>query len=287
MEDCYADLNGIRLHYIKAGAGPLMIFLHGFPEFSYAWNAQLREFAKDHLVVAPDMRGYNLSAKPAQVDQYAMPNLVGDIRALADHLGYKKFVLVAHDWGGVVAWAFAIRFPELLSELISINAPHPAVFAKLLRENADQQKASSYIGAFQNPGVENYLAADNFAALRQAMAGSAARPDVFSDPDWQAYTAAWSQPGALTGMLNYYRVPRAAIPDGANFKVTVPTLVLWGEKDHALNILNVDGLPAYVPNLTVQRFPSGTHWVVHEHPTEINQAIREFLAFKTQNAAAR
>jgi pimeloyl-ACP methyl ester carboxylesterase len=276
LEDCYADLNGVRLHYVKAGEGPLMIFLHGFPEFWYAWNAQLPEFAKDHLVVAPDMRGYNLSAKPVEVDQYGMPSLVGDVRALAEHLGYKKFVLVAHDWGGVAAWAFAFRFPEYLDKLIIINAPHPAVFAKLLRENADQQKASQYIGAFQNPGVENYLAADDFAALKKAMAGSAQRPDVFSDEDWKAYTAAWSQPGALTGALNYYRVPRPST-DGANLNVTVPTLVLWGEKDHALNILNVEGLPEYVANLTVKRFPTGTHWVIHEYPAEINQAIRAFI----------
>jgi pimeloyl-ACP methyl ester carboxylesterase len=284
LEDCYADINGVRLHYRKAGSGPLMIFLHGFPEFWYAWKAQLEEFSKDYLAVAPDMRGYNLSSKPADIGQYAMPYLVEDVRALAEHLDFKKFILVGHDWGGVVAWAFAIQHPEYLDKLVIVNAPHPAVFGKLLRENAAQQKASQYVGAFRNPGMEDVLAAGDFAALKNAMAATAERPDVFSDQDWQAYSTAWSQPGALTGALNYYRVARPGTEAG-NFNVNVPTLVLWGEQDHALNVLNVDGLPEYVPNLTVKRFPTATHWLVHEHPAELNQAIRDFLATDPTPAA--
>ena len=127
-----------------------MLFLHGFPEFWYEWRKQLPEFATDHFAVAPDMRGYNLSSKPAEVEQYAMPHLVEDVRSLAEHLGYGKFVLVGHDWGGAVAWAFAIQHPGSLEKLVIVNAPHPGVFSKLLRENLAQQQASQYMVEFRN-----------------------------------------------------------------------------------------------------------------------------------------
>jgi len=283
MEHCYADVNGVRLHYMKAGAGPLILFLHGFPEFWYEWRRQLPEFATDHFVVAPDMRGYNLSSKPAEVEQYAMPHLVEDVRSLAEHLGYGKFVLVGHDWGGAVAWAFAIQHPGSLEKLVIVNAPHPGVFSKLLRENPAQQQASQYMVEFRNPGIDAWFAADNFAALRLAMLGTGLREGVFTAEEWKDYRSAWSQPGAVTGALNYYR----AMPSGretgnyavdpAQLKVAVPTLVLWGERDPALTIYNVEGLSEYVPNLTVKRFPTGSHWVIHEQPEAINNAIREFV----------
>jgi pimeloyl-ACP methyl ester carboxylesterase len=277
LEDCFADVNGVRLHYMKAGAGPLMIFLHGFPEFWYAWRMQLPEFAKDHLVVAPDMRGYNLSGKPAEVDQYAMPILIEDVRALAEHLGYKKFVLVGHDWGGSVSWAFAIKYPEYLEKLVIANAPHPGVFGKLLQENAAQQQASQYIATVRAPGAEAVLSANNFAFLKIAMARAGLRDGLFSAEDWKQYEEAWSQPGALTGALNYYRAMRPANV-ASNVNVAVSTLVLWGELDTALVRQNVEGLHEFVPNLAVRLFPAGSHWIIHEHPQEVSQAIREFLA---------
>ena len=277
MEDCYAIVNGVRLHYKKAGAGPLLLFLHGFPEFWYAWRKQIPEFAKDHLVVAPDMRGYNRSSKPADIEQYAVPFLVEDVRALAEHLGYKKFVLVGHDWGGLVAWVFAGKHPEFLERLVIVNAPHPGVFAKLLRDNAAQQQASQYMMAFRNPAIEAWFSADNYAKMKTAMLGTGLREGVFSDEDWNAYNKAWSQPGALTGALNYYRAMRPGGEPG-NSNVSVPTLVLWGEKDPALTIANLEGIQEYVPNLTVQRFPHASHWLIHEHPEEVNRAIRAFLA---------
>lgn len=276
LEDCYADVTGTRLHYVKAGGGPLLMFLHGFPEFWYEWRKQLPEFARDHLVVAPDMRGYNLSGKPAEVEEYSVSHLVEDVRGLAEHLGYKKFVLVGHDWGGLVAWAFAIRHAEQLEKLVILNAPHPAVFGKLLREDAAQQQASQYIVAFRNPGVEGWFAADHFSNLRMAMFGTGLREGVFTEEDWKAYAVAWSQSGALTGALNYYRALRP-VGEAGDFKVTVPTLVLWGEKDTALTIKNVEGLGEYSPNLAIERFPDGSHWIVHERAEEVNRAIREFL----------
>ncbi len=291
LKDAYAQVNGVRLHYVRAGKGPLIVFLHGFPEFWYEWKAQLAEFGKDHLAVAPDMRGYNLSEKPASLDQYQMPVLIEDVRALAAHLGYQKFTLVGHDWGGAVAWAFAAAHPECLEKLVIVNAPHPAVFARLLREDTAQQKASQYMLLFRSPQAEAALTANHNAMLAQIVLGPGLRDGYFSDADRQAYLAAWSQPGAITGGLNYYRAMRVGPPaPGAaadtavgdfacgQYLVKTPTLVIWGEKDQALTVGNLDGLEEFVPGVEIRRMPDATHWVIHEKPAEVNAAIREFLA---------
>src|SRR5690242_11508884 len=213
LKDHYAEVNGVRLHYVTAGKGPLIIFLHGFPEFWYEWKNQLAEFSKDHEAVAPDMRGYNLSDKPQPLDQYAMPALVEDIRALAHELSHgRKFTLVAHDWGGAVAWAFAIAHPEMLDKLVIINAPHPGVFAKLLASDPKQQQASQYMLMFRSEKAEAMLSANNYAGLVNAVLGAGLKNGVFTEDDKQAYIKAWSQPGALTGCLNYYRANRVGPP---------------------------------------------------------------------------
>jgi epoxide hydrolase 4 len=288
LKDQYAKVNGLRLHYVTAGKGPLIIFLHGFPEFWYEWKDQLHEFAADHRAVAPDMRGYNLSEKPASVDAYQINNLVEDVRALAEHLGYKKFILVGHDWGGVVAWSFAIAHPEYLSRLVIVNAPHLAVFARELASNPAQQKASQYMLLFRSPQAEQVLSANNYAALVNAVLGDGLKSGVFTEADKQAYITAWSQPGALTGGLNYYRAANvgpptsttpvaASAPDPTSQIVKVPTLVIWGEKDTALLTGNLDGMDQFVPNLTVKRIPDGSHWVIHEKPALVNGYIRDFI----------
>src|SRR2546425_5409749 len=234
----YAEVNGQRLHYVTAGKGKLIIFLHGFPEFWYEWKNQLDEFGRDYQAVAPDMRGYNLSSKPAEVEQYQVKYLVEDLRALAEKLGHKKFILVAHDWGGAVAWAFAIAHPDYLEKLVIINAPHPAVFQRELRENPAQQKASQYTIMFRSAQAEQILSANNYAALVQAVLGAGLKTGAFTEEDKQAYIQAWSQPGALTGGLNYYRAARIRPPaegdiDAPSFaaglpslEVKVPTLVI-------------------------------------------------------------
>jgi pimeloyl-ACP methyl ester carboxylesterase len=287
----YAEVNGIRLHYVTEGKGPLIIFLHGFPEFWYEWKEQLPEFGRDHRAVAPDMRGYNLSAKPADVDAYQMKNLVEDVRALADHLGYKKFILVAHDWGGGVAWAFAIAHPEYLDKLVIVNCPHPAILARELASNPAQQKASQYMLLFRSAQAEQILSANNYAALVDAVLGDGLKSGVFTEADKQAYIEAWSQPGALTGGLNYYRAanlgplsgpkegaaPVAPAVDAGAMLVKVPTLVIWGEKDTALLTGNLDGMDQFVPNLTIKRIADGSHWVIHEKPALVNGYIREFI----------
>jgi epoxide hydrolase 4 len=290
MQHHYATVNGIKLHYAQAGRGKLILFLHGFPEFWYAWKDQLAEFGKDHLAVAPDQRGYNLSDKPEGVDAYAASNLVADIRALAAHLnGGKPFVLVGHDWGGAIAWTFAMRHPELVERLVIINAPHPGVFDRELAHNPAQQQASQYMLLFRSPGAEQTLSANNYGALVNGVLGELKQSGKVTEADLAAYREAWSQPGALTGGLNWYRASRVGPPvDGqreslvaavgaGTLKVTVPTLVIWGEKDSALLTGNLVGLEEYVPRLTIKRIPDGSHWVVHEHPQLVNRLIREFL----------
>src|SRR5713226_9490658 len=183
----YAEVNGQRLHYVTAGKGKLIIFLHGFPEFWYEWKNQLAEFGRDYQAVAPDMRGYNLSSKPAEVEQYQVKYLVEDLRALAEKLGHKKFILVAHDWGGAVAWAFAIAHPDYLEKLVIINAPHPAVFQRELRENPAQQKASQYMLMFRSAQAEQTLSANNYATLVELVLGAGLKTGVFTEADKQAY----------------------------------------------------------------------------------------------------
>jgi pimeloyl-ACP methyl ester carboxylesterase len=289
-EHRYADVNGVRLHYATAGQGKLIMFAHGFPEFWYAWKAQLAEFARDHQAVALDMRGYNLSSKPAAVEQYAVRHLVEDLRALAEALGHRRLILVGHDWGGATAWAFAIKHPEWLEKLVIINAPHPAVFARELRENPAQQEASEYMLWFRGATAEPLLSADGFARLEQAVLADLLARGAFTEADRRAYLEAWAQPGALTGGLNYYRAARVGPParDGGpvtgtagefagDTTVRVPTLVLWGERDRALLTGNLDGLEHYVPDLTIRRIPDGTHWLVHEQPALVNRLIRDFI----------
>jgi pimeloyl-ACP methyl ester carboxylesterase len=294
--DTYVEANGIRFHCLTRGRGELVMFLHGFPEFSYEWKDQLREFGKDHHVVAPDLRGYNLSSKPASLDAYRVPVLLEDIRLLADHFrNGRKLVLIGHDWGGALAWAFAAAHPEYLDKLVIINAPHPAVFGKLLATDPDQQKASQYMFMFRNPQAEEKLTANNYTLLRKILLNDLLSTGAMTEVDEKAYIKAWSQPGALTGGLNYYRANRLGPPAPAQIEaqigasdsgfggetaqqvVRVPALVIWGEKDPALPARNLDDLPQYAPLLTIKRIPDGSHWVVHEKPAEVNNYIRAFI----------
>jgi len=277
----YAEVNGVKLHYVEQGKGELILFLHGFPEFWYEWKDLIPAFAKDHHAVAPDMRGYNLSDKPAAVEQYRVPVIVEDVQALAVKLKARKFVLVGHDWGGVIAWAYAAAHPEMLDKLIIVNAPHPTVFARELAGNPAQQKASAYFNLFNSPQAEAFLGQNNFGALQALMKPWA------SEADLKEYVADWNR--GLTGGLNYYRAAQLHSPvDGGHAPpasvapamktIETPTLVIWGEKDTALLTGNLNGLDAYVKNLEVRRIPDGTHWVIHEKTAEVIRAMRDFLA---------
>lgn len=290
----YAYVNGIRFNYVSAGKGKLIMFVHGFPEFWYAWKNQLKEFGRGYQAVAPDMRGYNLSEKPTRVEQYQVKILVEDLRQLGEHLGHKKFTLVGHDWGGAIAWAFALSHPNYLEKLIVINAPHPAVFDRELRENPAQQKASEYMLMFQRPGeAEKTLSANNYAFLIEAVLSEGLKQGYFTEEDRRAYLEAWSQPGALSGGLNYYRAAHLGPPAGkgepasgnflpglSDLTVKVPTLVIWGDRDPYLLTGNLEGLERFVPDLTVRRIPDGSHWVIHKKPILVNIYIRDFIEGK-------
>jgi pimeloyl-ACP methyl ester carboxylesterase len=288
IEHAFAEVNGIRLHFARAGSGKLLLFVHGFPEFWYAWRRQLAHFGEDHLAVAPDLRGYNLSSKPAEVRAYEVPTLVEDLRQLTRQFTQEKFCLVGHDWGGGLCWAYAMLHPEELEKLIIINAPHPGVFARELRHNRAQQRASAYMLLFRSRWAEPVLGAFNYWYLRRGILRRGLKEGYFTKEDEAAYLAAWSQPGALTGGLNYYRAARVGpvrkgeafsveAPGLASFQVRVPTLVIWGERDPFLLTGNLDGLEEYVPDLTIRRVPDANHWIVHQQPELVNQLIREFI----------
>jgi len=291
IEHRYAALpNGITLHYASAGSGALMLFVHGFPEFWYEWKDLLSEFGRDHLAVAPDMRGYNLSSKPPEVRVYRAKHLVEDLRLLMDHLGHERCVMVAHDWGGAVAWSFAALHPQRLDRLVIVNAPHPLTFARELRDNPAQRQASAYMNLFRSDKAERVLSENGCARLqRMTLDAWSGNGGTATDADRRAYLAAWTQAGALTGALNYYRAsplyPREEGEPGgppeldpSAFRVRVPTLVIWGERDEALLTGNLDGLEQHVEPLQVVRIPEGSHWVVHEQPGRIAGLIRTFLA---------
>ena len=285
----YAQINGVRLHYAHAGTGERVLFLHGFPEFWYCWKSQLEAFGRDHHALAPDLRGYNLSDRPSDVKQYRGRVLVEDIRQLVMHFGGEPIALVAHDWGGALAWGLAIAHPELLRRMVIVNSPHPVPFARELAHNPAQQAASQYMNLLRSDKAERVLSENNFARLQQmtldAWAGAEATP-----ADRAAYIAAWAQPGALTGGLNYYRAsplypplgddPGAAALklDPAAFTVRVPTLVVWGMRDRALLPAVLDGLEDCVPGVRIERLDDASHWVMHEQPLRLNALIREFIA---------
>ena len=291
FESRYAEVNDIRLHYVSVGAGKLIMFVHGFPEFWFEWEKQLAEFGRDYQAVAPDMRGYNLSAKPPDVEKYHVKDLIEDLRALAEHLGHEKLIMVGHDWGGAVAWSAAIRHPELLEKLVIINSPHPAVFARELLNNPDQQKASRYMLMLRSAEAERVLSENNFARLTDVLVQFGSQWEM-SEEHRLKYIEAWSQPGAMTGSLNYYRASPLYPPVSENDQeqingilnlpkemvtVKVPTLVVWGDQDRALLTGNLDGLDEYIEDLTVKRIPDGTHWVIHEQPELVNSLIRDFI----------
>ncbi len=290
FEDRYTTANGLRLHYVSAGRGDLILFLHGFPEFWYGWKGQLAKFGKDRLAVALDLPGYNLSEKPKELSAYEVEHIVEDVWTFSREISpNKKFALVAHDWGGYIAWALATAHPDALHKLVIINAPHPAIFARLLRSDPMQQKASSYMELFRSAQAEQILSANDFEFLSRVMAFG--RENGLPTEDKPEYTKAWSQPGAITGGLNYYRANRltaSSAGDGPSpwaAKLEVPTLVIWGMNDPALRPQNLDGLEQYVTRLTIHRISDASHWLVHTHADAVNELIRSNLACEVSNGA--
>lgn len=295
MEHFFAPVNGIKLHCVSEGAAdaPLMLFVHGFPEYWYAWKSQLEEFGRDHRAVAFDLRGHNISDKPEGVAAYRPKPLMEDLRQLIEHLQAnrtdKSCILVAHDWGGAIAWTFAAALPQYVKKLVIINAPHTIPFARALASDPVQQEASHYMLLLRHAKAERVLEANNYERLLKMFSRTADGRCALSDEEIPLYREAWSQPGALTCVLNLYRAsplypPTPDDPGAASLKldpaaltVLVPTLVIWGEADTALGTTLLDGLEDVVPDLRIKRIPEGSHWVIHEQPRQVSAAIREFL----------
>jgi pimeloyl-ACP methyl ester carboxylesterase len=273
----YIVSNGIRLHYVTQGEGPLMLMLHGFPEFWYSWRRQIPEFAKDYKVVALDLRGYNDSDKPQEQSAYVMSEFIKDVEGAIAGLGYNRCVLVGHDWGGAIAWYFAYAHPEMVERLIVLNIPHPARFAEGLR-TPQQLLRSSYAFFFQLPALpELVIQWSDYQAVESAFKGMAINKNAFTQADIEAYKDAVAKRGALTAMLNYYRNAYKQFPKRDWNPLNVPTLMIWGEDDTALGKELTYGTEKYVSNFQIRYIPNCSHWVQQEKPELVNQYIREFL----------
>ncbi|MCJ2055562.1 alpha/beta fold hydrolase [Methylobacterium sp. J-048] len=270
----------VSLHVAEAGpdSGPPTILLHGFPEFWYGWRHQIGPLAEAGLrLVVPDQRGYGLSDKPNGVAAYHLDKLAADVIALADAYGFATIRLVGHDWGGLVAWWTASHYPDRIARLAILNAPHPGVVGSYIRRHPGQWLRSSYVGLFQLPVLpERLLTADRCRALRRALTRTS-RPGAFAASDLDRYVAAWLQPGAMTAMLNWYRA-LAQLPRTEPPRVPVPTLILWGRQDTALQPGLAEASLALCESGRIQWHAQATHWLAHEEPEAVNAALRTFLA---------
>jgi pimeloyl-ACP methyl ester carboxylesterase len=271
----HAELGEVRLHYVEAGEGPLVVLLHGFPEFWYSWRFQIPALAAAGFrVIAPDMRGYNLSSKPTGVGAYAMDRLAGDVRDLIHERGESRAHLAGHDWGGAVAWGAAALHPEVIDRLAVLNLPHPRRMLQGLRTKA-QLRRSWYMCAFQLPGLPERLVARHRWKWLRAGFEHDARPGAYTVADIELYTHAWSQPGALTGSINYYRAAFRRPPRGGGAaRIEAPTLVIWGERDRYLGAELADPDPRDVPRLQrVVRLPAASHWVAADEPERVSELL--------------
>jgi pimeloyl-ACP methyl ester carboxylesterase len=275
----------VGLYAVAAGPtdGPLVILLHGFPEFWYGWRHQIAALAAaEYRVVVPDQRGYNLSDKPTGAGAYRLDALADDVIALADVLGRERFAVVGHDWGAVVAWHLAGRNPDRIARAAALNGPHPATLWSYARRHPRQALKSWYVGFFQLPLLpEAALRAGGFAMLRRTLTQSA-REGVFAGADWPAYLAAWQQPGALTAMLNWYRaLPASFRPPSFGLvrprRIVVPMQIIWGDRDAFLEPGLAEAGAALCERAETFHLPDATHWVQHEASARVNQLLTEFL----------
>lgn len=267
-----------------AGNAPV-ILLHGFPESHRTWRDVMPDLARDHFVLAPDQRGFARSSKPEGADSYKPDRIVADLLALADHFGIDRFTLVGHDWGGAIAWMAALQHPNRVARLVIVNAPHPLVFQRSLFDDAEQRASSQYITAFRNPGFEAFVAGIGIEGFYDKSFAPHVDTSKVSAEERATYIDQWSQPGALTAMLNWYRASAIVVPapdetperpawlDAPFPPVTQPTLVIWGMHDKALRPVQLDALPDYVPDLTVVKVDA-EHFVPWENGAAVVSAIR-------------
>jgi epoxide hydrolase 4 len=280
--------NGIRLHAETAGPpdGPLVLLLHGFPENWACWLKQIGPLARaGYLVVVPDQRGYNLSDKPRGISPYRMDEIARDVIAAIDHFGREKAILVGHDWGAAVAWHVAIHYPERVQKLAVLNAGHPAAMARALTRFTLQALRSWYIYFFQVPVLPEFLLRQgHYASLRRILR-STSNPGSFSKHDLARYTEAWSQPGALTAMINWYRAAaRQTLSQGpkgyrrsADARVPMPALILWGDRDAALIPQLAEWSLEWCDQGQSIHFPKATHWVQHDESEQVTGHLLGFI----------
>jgi epoxide hydrolase 4 len=277
----FIQTNGVRLHAVQAGdpASPLVILLHGFPEFWYSWKNQINPLAQAGFhVLVPDLRGYNLSDKPARVSAYHLDELAQDILALVEWAGKEKALLAGHDWGGLLAWHLAIRFPERFEKVAVVNAPHPLDAKHNLKRNPVQMMRSLYALFFQIPWLpETMLRANDWKMLEASMQKTS-RPGTFTPSDFEEYRQAWWRKGAITTMLNWYRANfrRAPVyPAGA--EVTIPVQMIWGAKDFALGQEMVKPSLERCRKGQILLLEEATHWVQHEEAGQVSETLIGFF----------
>ena len=285
IREIFVAANGLRFNVLEAGVGDrLALFLHGFPELGFSWRNQLPVLAElGFRAWAPDLRGYGGTDRPQGMREYAIEKLLDDVAGLIDASGAKETMLVAHDWGGVIAWYFALRRIRPLSRLVVMNLPHPAVFERVLRSGWRQRLRSWYVLFFQLPWLpERLFRLRNAAPITEAFRGMAVDKSRFPEEVLDVYRRAALEPGALTAMINYYR---ALVRGGGARRqrslgfprIETPTLMVWGEQDTALGVELTHGTEAYVPNLVLRYLPNASHWVQQDAPDEVNAILREWL----------
>jgi pimeloyl-ACP methyl ester carboxylesterase len=275
------ETNGVALHVADAGdaANPLVVLLHGFPEFWYGWRHQIPYLAaRGYHVIAPDQRGYNLSEKPAGLDAYALDTLADDIAGLIVALGREHAYVVGHDWGAAVAWHLALRHPARVRKLAILNVPHPHVMRRTLANNPAQMLRSWYIGFFQLPGLPELLLTGGDAQGGIAILQRTSNPGSFTDSDVPRYIRAWKQPGAATAMLNWYRsIVQRPVALPADIRVHQPVMIIWGRNDVALTPQMAHESVALCDDARLIVFEDATHWVQHDKAHEVNVLLEDFL----------
>lgn len=279
VEEKWYKVNGIRLQVMEAGdqQGPVLMFLHGFPEFWWGWHKQISYFAaKGYRVIVPNQRGYHQSSKPKDIRSYRIQHLADDVTALIEQHKSRQVVLIGHDWGGAVAWAVAMRFPQLLSKLVILNMPHPQVMKTSFKHWPKQLLKSWYIAYFQLPMLpELSLRLFNFRLLANSLQRSS-RSGTFSTEELERYKAAWRQPGALRAMLHWYRAIRYQSEPLFQQEISVPTLLIWGKQDqflsHEMAKASID-MCRYGKLVMIE---AASHWVHHEEAELVNALIHKF-----------
>lgn len=286
-EHNFVEVNSIRIHYVSAGSGPLVLLLHGFPEFWYSWRHQISVLSKKFHVVTPDMRGYNKTDKPPNVEDYSATNLIGDVAGLIHKLAPddKKAILVGHDWGGAIAWMVAMFQPQLIEKLIILNVGHPGTRNREGFLDFDQMQRSWYMFFFLMPELpEEVLSRNDFEVLKKMVFDTATRKEVFTEDDIENYVSSWKEPGALTGAINYYR----AITNSAYWKelgkprnfplIKAPTLLIWGEDDPFLGKQLTEDTKEFIDApYRLEFIQNCSHWVQQEAPDDVNKLILDFL----------